>query len=70
MSYLFKKIILNKFQYSLEHKYIINSIEINKLWDEIDNCMEYEEEDILLDVLNKYEEINLKIKKILSTINI
>ena len=70
MSYLFKKIILNNFQYSLEHKYIINSIEINKLWDEIDNYMEYEEEDILLDVLNKYEEINLKIKKILSTINI
>ena len=70
MSYLFKKIILNNFQYSLEHKYIINYIEINKLWDEIDNCMEYEEEDILLDILNKYEEINLKIKKILSTINI
>lgn len=70
MSYLFKKIILNNFQYSLEHKYIINSIEINKLWDEIDYCINYDEQNILLDVLNNYEEINLNIKKILSTINI
>ena len=68
MSYLFKKIILNNYKYSLERKYILNCIEINNIWDKIDDCIIEEEEDILLDILNEYEELNIKIKIILSKI--
>jgi len=70
MSKLFKKTILNNFIYSLEHKYILNINEINRILDDIDNCIEYYQKEILFKELDNYEKINIDIKTILSTINI
>ena len=69
MSELFKKTILNNFKYSLEHKYILNINEINRILDDIDNCIKYYQKNKkkLFKELDNYEKINIDIKTILST---
>ena len=64
MSYLFKKVIIKNLKYKLEYEYILNKIELNNIWEELEYCSS-QEEDYLFNLLDEIENKIFFINKIL-----